>query len=275
MRRHVALWGLPEDGPLKAVRRELSRHGVPHVMLDQREMRQPADVDAIGALFVRIYDTAPLEQRLFAWADVAPGMVVNRPSAMSSNWAKPLQSELIRSHGFAVPATLVTTTPDDAREFVAEHRHVICKSVSGHRSVVSRVQADDLDRIADVSTCPTQFQEYVPGVDWRVHVVGDAVYPCEVHCAADDYRAAHAAGEHVEINDATLPPSIETRCRTLARELDLPLAGIDLRRTDDDAWYCFEVNTAPAFTWFERATGQPIAAAVAQLLADGRAGAAA
>jgi D-alanine-D-alanine ligase-like ATP-grasp enzyme len=48
--------------------------------------------------------------------------------------------------------------------------------------------------------------------------------------------------------------------------MDLPLAGIDLRRTPDDRWYCLEVNPSPSFTWFEDVTHQPIAEAVAQLL---------
>ena len=266
MRREIALWGLPSDGPLEAVRLELSQRRIPYRMLDQRDT-QPIDLDAIGALFVRVYESSPVDRFLFAWADVAKRLVLNRPAAMSSNWAKPLQSELIRSHGFAVPATLVTTTPADAREFVARHQQVVCKSVSGSRSIVSRVTAADLESIADVATCPTQFQEYIAGVDWRVHVVGDAVHACEVRCNADDYRAAHAAGERVEFASVTLPRAIESRCRTLARELGLSLAGIDLRRTESDAWYCFEVNTAPGFTYYEP-VAQRIAADVAQLLAD-------
>lgn len=41
------------------------------------------------------------------------------------------------------------------------------------------------------------------------------------------------------------------------------IAGIDLRRTHDGTWYCFEVNSSPGFSDFEEATGQPIAEAVA------------
>lgn len=267
MRIQVALWGLPGDEPLEAVRLELSRRSVPHVLLDQRDLHQPVELDAIGALFVRICDRTPVAPDLFAWADVAEGFVMNRPSAMWSNWTKPLQTELIRSHGFAVPATLVTTTPDDAREFAARFAHVVYKAVSGHRSVVSRLDAEDLQSIEDVTTCATQFQEYIAGVDWRVHVVGDEIHACEIRCEADDYRAAHVAGERVEFASATLPQPIATRCLTLARELGVSLAGIDLRRTESDTWYCFEVNTAPGFTYFEP-VAQPIAAAVAQLLAD-------
>lgn len=50
--------------------------------------------------------------------------------------------------------------------------------------------------------------------------------------------------------------------------MNLPLAGIDLRRTPQDEWYCFEVNPSPAFSFYEQITGQPIARAVALLLAN-------
>ncbi|MFC7543867.1 hypothetical protein ACFQU2_36610 [Siccirubricoccus deserti] len=46
------------------------------------------------------------------------------------------------------------------------------------------------------------------------------------------------------------------------------MAGIDLKRRRDGSWVCFEVNPSPGFSWFEAATGQPIAAAIAALLAS-------
>ncbi len=48
--------------------------------------------------------------------------------------------------------------------------------------------------------------------------------------------------------------------------MGLLVAGIDLRLTPDDEWYCFEVNPSPGFTFYEDAGGQPIAAAIAGLL---------
>ena len=47
----------------------------------------------------------------------------------------------------------------------------------------------------------------------------------------------------------------------------LPLAGIDLRRTPDGRYVCFEVNPSPAFSFYERRTGLPIAHAIARHLA--------
>ncbi len=52
----------------------------------------------------------------------------------------------------------------------------------------------------------------------------------------------------------------------MTASLGLLIAGIDLRLTDDGHWYCFEVNPSPGFTYYEIATGQPLALAVARLL---------
>jgi len=48
--------------------------------------------------------------------------------------------------------------------------------------------------------------------------------------------------------------------------MSLVLAGNDLRRTPDGQWFCFEVNPSPGFTYYEQATGQPIADAIASIL---------
>jgi D-alanine-D-alanine ligase-like ATP-grasp enzyme len=49
--------------------------------------------------------------------------------------------------------------------------------------------------------------------------------------------------------------------------LGLLVAGIDMRCCADGRWVCFEVNPSPGFSFYEAATGQPIAAAIADLLA--------
>ena len=65
---------------------------------------------------------------------------------------------------------------------------------------------------------------------------------------------------------SAVPPDLAARCVRLTVALGLPVAGIDLRRTPDDEWICFEVNPSPGFTAYEEVTGQPIAAAIADLL---------
>jgi glutathione synthase/RimK-type ligase-like ATP-grasp enzyme len=98
-------------------------------------------------------------------------------------------------------------------------------------------------------------------------VVGEEVFACEIICEADDYRYPD---EHpVEVRPCQLPEAVEDRSRRMAAAMNLSLAGIDLRKTPDGEWYCFEVNPSPGFTYYENVTGQPIAQEVARLLAKG------
>jgi hypothetical protein len=209
-----------------------------------------------------------VEDTLACWLELTRALVVNRPSAMAGNASKPWQLRRVEAAGFAVPETLVTTDQTAAADFWARHGQVVYKSVSGVRSRVARLRRADSGRLADVATCPTQLQRYVAGTDVRAHVVGLDVFATEVRCDADDYRYADEQGRgRPELSATTLPRHVERRCRQLAADLGLTVTGIDLRRTPDDEWYCFEANPSPAFTFYEHATGQPIARAVAALLA--------
>jgi hypothetical protein len=301
----ILLWGLEHEGPLASVRAALDDLNVPFEMLDQRDVletevrlevdghirgrvrtpHQRIDLAAVTAVYARPYATERLpvvrrpgpespawshahrvERALWSWAEITPALVVSRPLAMASNNSKPYQAQRIRRHGFAVPDTLVTTDPAAARAFWQRHGEIIYKSASGTRSRVARLRPEDEPRLQDVAWCPTQFQEYVPGREHRVHVVGGEVFACEVLSEADDYRYAPAS--EVALGSCDLPIDVADRCRDLAAALSLPVAGIDLRLTPRGIWYCFEVNPMPAFSCYESATDRPISAAVARLLAE-------
>lgn len=206
---------------------------------------------------------------LTAWADVAPLRVANRPSSMASNNSKPYQAALIRAAGFSVPETLVTSDPEAVRSFKEQHGRVVYKSVSGVRSVVHELTGPRLADLHRVRALPTQFQRLLVGMNVRVHVVGEDVHACSVESATIDYRYAEG-GTSARMSPVTLPDEVAERCVRVARELDLPLAGIDLLRDEDDRWWCFEANPSPAYNCFEEPTGLPIARSLAAWLAGGR-----
>lgn len=303
------LWGLGEERPLAAVYEELRRLGAPAEVIDQREVlatqvrldvgngvcgfiRTPGveiNLSAVTALYLRPYESRRLravaaagagsspwrhalavDDILSSWSEITPALVVNRLGAMAANNSKPYQLKQICRLGFSVPDTLVTTDPSLAQAFWECHRTVVYKSVSAVRSRVSRLRPEHVERLPDISSCPTQFQQYIAGRDHRVHVVGTEVFACEVLCEADDYRYA---GQHpIEIRACRLPPDVQDRCRLLATAVQLPVCGIDLRRSLEGEWFCFEVNPSPAFTFYQEATGLAIGAAIARLLAAGAQG---
>jgi glutathione synthase/RimK-type ligase-like ATP-grasp enzyme len=123
-----------------------------------------------------------------------------------------------------------------------------------------------MKRLENICWCPTQFQQYIPGNDYRIHVVGEEVFVCEITSHADDYRYASRQGVDVEIRSTSLPADILDRCRRLVKAMGLSVAGLDLRYGPDGEWYCLKVNPSPGFTYFQDATGQPIDKAISRLL---------
>ena len=303
----ILLWGIIGDEPLDMVRRALDGRRSRYTFLDQQRIETVSlelevgsaisghlaigdsivSLEHVRAAYLRPYDsrrmraveraaaTSPLplhalsiEDTLLSWADITPSLVLNRPSAMASNNSKPYQGRLVHAAGFRIPDTLVTTDVEAVLEFWQEHEDIIYKSVSGVRSIVSRLKESDRSRLSDVATCPTQFQRYIPGNDWRVHVVGGEIFACEIISEAVDYRYAGPSGATVDIRAGELPSEVSERCFRVADMLRLPLCGIDLRRTPDGDWYCFEANPSPGFSFYEAATGQPIADAIARFLVN-------
>ncbi len=210
-----------------------------------------------------------LHEHFFEWLDVAPQLVVNRPRAMQANASKPLQIQLIAAAGFLVPETLVTSNKDEAQAFWRRHGRVVYKSVSGVRSIVQELDESAAARFDRLAALPSQFQEFVPGIDVRVHVVGDRYFAAEILSSGSDYRYAARSGGETKLRATDLPRDVAARCVGLSRQMELPLSGIDLRRRPDGAYVCFEVNPMPAYTYFEAHTGLPISRALAELLIAG------
>jgi hypothetical protein len=196
--------------------------------------------------------------------DRLPCAVVNRPSAGRSNGSKPYQMRLLETAGFDVPAWLVTVDAEIARAFAAESLDgAIYKSCSGLRSRVRRADDDLYQRLA-VQPAPVLLQEYVPGDDVRVHVVGERAFATRIHGAGLDYRYETDGAVYAAID---APEEIELVCIAAARDEGLALAGFDFRVEPTGRWRCLESNPVPTFLPYEMSTGQPIAGAVIDVLA--------
>jgi glutathione synthase/RimK-type ligase-like ATP-grasp enzyme len=214
----------------------------------------------------RVAKSAFLHQALSDWLELAECRVVNRACATSSNVSKPYQAQFI-SQFFRTPPTLVTNDPDEAREFIRAHGRVIYKSISSIRSIVREWSPADEWNLRKIRVLPTQFQAFISGTNIRVHVVGEKVFATEIGTPAVDYRYAQRDGFDVEMRAVELPAEVAEKCVQLSVQLQLPFCGIDLKRTEQDAYYCFEVNPSPAYSYYQQYTGQPIADSLVDYLA--------
>ena len=295
----ILLYGRLDDPPFASTVDALQLAGAEYVLLDQTTLDreelcievgpsavrgtlvvagQQVPLDVVHSVYARPLELATrrrdsgaalLHEQLLEWLDVAPALVVNRPCAMQANASKPLQIQLIGDAGFLVPETLVTSDADEARAFWREHRRIIYKSVSGVRSIVREMDERAAERLSRLSSLPVQFQQFVPGVDVRVHVVGDRTFAAAIVGSGTDYRYSSRDGGAVSMTAMELPRDVTRRCVALSQQMGLPLSGIDLRRRPDGAYVCFEVNPMPAYTYFEANSGLPISSALADLLVTG------
>ena len=291
----ILFYGRMDDSPLRRAVEAAQERGVPYTLIEQRHLAHhdlavavddagvtgsivaagaEMDLATVDAVYLRPLDLPAVGDRvdrlraeafhtgLLEWAEIADCVVLNRPSAMESNSSKPFQLQRIAAFGFLVPETLVTSDPDAARDFRRRHGRAIFKSVSGIRSIVREFDDDTAPRLERITLLPTLFQQYVPGVDVRVHIVGTQVFATEIRSSATDYRYAAQDGADVDLAAIELPGDLADRCVRLAHGLGLPLCGIDLRHRPDGQWFCFEVNPMPAYSYYESNTGQPIAGAI-------------
>lgn len=205
--------------------------------------------------------------------DALPCAWVNPRDSDSAAHCKPLQWTVAQQVGLRVPRTCVTNKPEDARAFIGEVGvgatvfKAFLASMEAWRET-RLVEPQDLDRLEQVKYAPVIFQEYIPGVDLRVTIVGPSIFAAEIDARNTSYPVdmRMVVGEAV-VQPVTLPPELETALLALQRRLNLVYGAIDLRRTPAGEYVFLEVNPAGQWHFVEQRTGLPISQAVANYLA--------
>ncbi len=198
---------------------------------------------------------------------------MNHPDAARRARHKPWQLRLAQRCALPVPATLITTFPQAAREFAARYPDLVVKPVSGAhpqdppRAVPTSRVAPDADFSA-VAFGPTLLQRrVVKRADIRLTVVGERLLAAAKTTEADaevDVRFAvsDAPWEPVEV-----PPRIAEGVRAYVRAAELAYGAFDFAEDADGTWWFLECNQSGQFGFIEVDTGQPIARTIAEWLA--------
>lgn len=227
---------------------------------------------------------AQSERALLAFAASLPGLHVDHPRRADIVPGTPGILRLARAAGLDVPRTLVSNDPGAIRAFVAgceagairkmmhsSEVFVTHEDGSTHTGATEAVSVADLRDDARLLACPLIWQEAVPKArELRVTAVGR-----ELFVASVDSRRSERGGVDWRQDPAlvggfepdTLAAPVEAAVHRLLDRLALNFATLDIIRTPDGRHVVLEVNTTSYFSFVERATGLPIAAAVAGLLA--------
>ena len=81
-------------------------------------------------------------------------------------------------------------------------------------------------------------------------------------------RSGYAPKPMTEYAHGPIMPSVEDRLRVMMRRMGLRYGAVDLRRSPEGDYVFLEINPAGQWLFIELATGQPISAALAELLHD-------
>lgn len=285
--------GSLSDPVVRRVVEEAERRRTAHVVLDED---RPGDYHAVvtpegavlrgggcagtrpvGGIFLRhAVDRVPggaswplteLRRRLAELLLAVRCPVANLPANAASNYAKPYQLGLLVRAGFDIPHTLVTNDAAQATAFIAAHPEgTIVKGVSNVPTLARLVSQRDVGRLPDLDCAPAQFQEYIAGPDYRVHVVGSEVFALRLDSDDTDYRRGARRGDPVHASVARLPWDVLARCAAVTAQLGLLVSGIDLKGDPAGRLVALEVNPYPQFTYYEDLCGQPITSAVVDCL---------
>ncbi len=203
-----------------------------------------------------------------------------RASWMNDPWRderaghKPTQLAAAAVAGLAVPPTLVTCAPDEARAFLEElgDRPVIQKPLRPTEESwrpTRLVTEGDRDRLDDLRLAPAILQAYVPGTDVRVTAAGGRLFATAIDVrdtsSPRDFRPAYA---QARVAPCELPAEVASGIRSLLLNLGLRYAALDFRRTDEGQHLFLEANPAGQWLFLEDRTGQPITRAVAEALVE-------
>lgn len=209
---------------------------------------------------------------------------VNPPVGNIEADCKPEQLRRAAHIGLDVPPTLITNDVKSAREFVAEHEKVVCKSLYDARVprgnaegyglfYTSLVTLEDLSSTSGFGAEPYLLQALVEKhCDLRVTVIGEHAYACRIESQGrPEARIDWRLGDVARMPHAPDPleRDVADRCIALTHSYGLRFSAIDLARRPDGSCAFFELNANGQWAWVEQLTGLPLASRLAdELLAS-------
>lgn len=202
------------------------------------------------------------------------------PHAVARAEYKPLQLKALREAGLSVPRTLITNDHAAAVEWAKSvGGPIVCKQLSpvaletdGQVRITYTTPVDlaEVDPAALAATAHC-LQEQITGklFEARVTMVGRDAYGVAIHAdsaaARLDWRRDYASIRYAPFDP---PADVLAGMRAYLDVMELHYGCFDLVATTEGI-LVYECNPAGQYLWLEHATGLPISAGIAALLAKG------
>ena len=253
-----------------------------------RRRRDPVPSGKIVSAGPRDYVVKECTHLLESLSHAFPAYWVNNPDSTRVASRKLLQLQVALDVGFRIPRTIITSSPDEAKQFISNlSGDVAIKALftpgissedagntthhfSLYTTRLSRESA--LININRVRHCPVIIQEYVEkAFELRITVVGDRVFSCAIYSQRSsrsntDWRRYDL--DNTPHESITLPRNVESMCCEVCRRLGLVFGCIDMIVTSENGFVFLEINPSGQWLWIERLTQLPISEAIADLLCN-------
>jgi glutathione synthase/RimK-type ligase-like ATP-grasp enzyme len=192
------------------------------------------------------------------------------------------QLSTAKDAGFSVPNTLVTNDSTAARDFYelcegkivikALHHHRVEAKGKAYSMYTHRVANTDIPKLEDLVYAPCVLQQLLPKQsELRVTVVGNEVFSTRIDFKSDSKRRddLHRCSK-TDLLKSTfkLPETTNEQCIKIVNSLGLDYGAIDFLVSENDELTFLEVNAIGDWYWIEHETGQPITAAMVDLIQE-------
>lgn len=196
------------------------------------------------------------------------------------------QLALATEMGLRTPRTIITNDPARARRFAENlDYNVIVKPLhsatlecedEAYDLFTRRLSQSDIAEASErMRVAPVVLQEFLKrSAEIRVTIVGSDVFATSITTSLpsdpviSDRRLEASNAGGASYAAVQLPAPLAAVLLRLVRRMGLRTASIDLIRTSDGDYYFLELNPNGSWYWLELETGQPIAAAMARVLAE-------
>lgn len=205
------------------------------------------------------------------WIHALGDRVVNPLAADLAARRKPLQLARAAGCGLRIPATMISTSPDDVKTFLAAnddefvYKGLTSPPWASFATLPLNDEAKGNLDLLRLSPCIMQ-RRIDGGADVRVTVIDQEVFAAEVRARHPEAKLDWRLDPTIDVSPHRLPAEVTRSIMHMQRELGLRYGAYDFRMDADGHYWFFEVNPGGQFLFVEIATGHPISRAIAGAL---------
>lgn len=203
---------------------------------------------------------------------------LNDPLNMIKYSNKFYQLQIAKQLGFKIPKTIITSSLTKAIEFIRSNKNGTITKLLNSGGIIIDDEGNnygaptsfvDETKVKEFSYAldmvPYGFQEYIlKGIDLRITIIGDTIFPVEIHSKLLDWRIDNV--ERLPHIEHELPIEIRHLCIKLTEQLGYGYSAIDMIKDIDGNYYFLEINSVPAWAWIEDLTTFKICSSICDLL---------